>query len=166
MNMKKIAYIILITVLLGSCGSSGEVVKEARRTINGDWTLTSITYPNNTGTFNVKLFQDTAAECLRNSEWNFISNNNTGSYVPTRTACNAEPRFFIWSVNEVDAAGDNYDLMLKPTDAGNRTTSNNQGFRINLVSLNQDEMVWEHTVTFEGNPFTVRMNFNKNLERE
>lgn len=159
--MKKIAFIILMAIFIGSCGSSGEVVREARRTISGDWTLTNITYPN-TGTFNVNLFRDTSAECLRNSEWNFISNNNTGSYVPTGTQCSSEPRFFIWSVNEVDTAGENYDFMLKPTDERNRTTSQNQGFRINLVSLTQDEMVWEHTVTFEGSPFTIRMNFNKN----
>lgn len=160
--MKKIALIFLLTVFLGSCGSSGEVVREARRTISGDWTLTSITYPNTTGTFNVNLFRDTTAECLQNSEWNFISNNNTGSYVPSGTQCNADPRFFVWSVNEVDAAGENYDFMLKPTDGRNRTTSDDQGFRINLVSLDQTQMVWEHTVTFEGSPFTVRMNFNKN----
>lgn len=161
MKMKKIAIILLLTVFLGSCGSSGEVVREARSTINGTWTLTNITYPNNTGTFNVNLFRDTSANCLNNSEWNFVSNNNTGSYIPTGTGCNTDPRFFIWSVNEVDA-GRSYDFMLKPTDDRNRTTSNDQGFRINIISLDQTTMVWEHTVNFEGSPFTVRMNFNKN----
>lgn len=159
--MKKIILILIVAVFIGSCGS-GNVVREARKTVNGDWVLTSITYPGSTGDFNVTLFEDTTAACLKNSQWNFVSNNNTGSYVPAGLQCNTEPRFFIWSVNEVDASTGNYDFMLKPTDEDFNSTTGNQGFRINIVTLTGTEMIWEHTVRFEGEPFTIRMNFNRN----
>ena len=160
MNMKKLIMIILATILVASCGT-GKVVRDARITMNGDWTLNTITYPGNTGNFNVKLFRDTSASCLENSDWTFISNNNTGSYQPSRSQCSAESRFFTWTVSEMDAAGGVYDLLLKPTDAEGGSNPTNQGFRINLFSLSDEEMIWEHTVNFEGSPFTIRMNFNK-----
>lgn len=159
--MKKILLILVVAVFLSSCGS-GNVVREARKTVNGDWVLTSITYPGSTGEYNVTLFRDTMASCLENSQWNFVSNNNTGSYAPTLAQCDKDPRFFIWSVEEVDASTGTYHLMLKPTDADYDSTTGNQGFRINIVALTGNEMIWEHQVNFEGSPFTVRMNFNRN----
>ena len=159
-EMKKIIMIILVTVFIASCGPS-KVVREARTTMNDEWTLSSITYPGRTGDFNVKLFRDTSASCLEDSDWTFISNNNTGSYQATKPQCSTESRFFTWKVSEMDEQGGDYDLLLKPTDAGGGSNPTNQGFRINLVTLSEDEMIWEHTVNFEGSPFTVRMNFNK-----
>ena len=160
MKMKKIIMIVLAAIVVASCGPS-KVVRDARITMNGDWTLNSITYPGTTGDFNVKLFRDTSASCLENSDWTFVSNNNTGSYQATKSQCSTESRFFTWTVSEEDAAGGVYDLLLKPTDAGGGSNPTNQGFRINLITLSDNEMIWEHTVNFEGSPFTVRMNFNK-----
>ena len=156
--MKKILFILITAVFLGSCGSSN-VEREARKTVNGDWLLTDITFPGNPGDFNVTLFQDASVSCLENSEWNFISNNNTGSYNATLPQCDADPRFFAWSVEEVQSEAGRYDFMLKPTDSD--STGENQGFRINIVSLTDTQMVWEHTISFEGDPFTIRMNFTK-----
>ena len=158
-KMKKIIMIVL-AIVMASCGPS-KVVGEARKTMDGEWTLNTITYPGRTGDFDVKLFRDISASCLENSDWTFVSNNNTGSYQATKPQCSTESRFFTWTVREMDAAGGDYDLLLKPTDAGGGSNPTNQGFRINLTTLSEDEMIWEHTVNFEGSPFTIRMNFNK-----
>lgn len=158
--MKKIAVIIAGFIFLVSCGSS-EVVREARKTINGDWILSSISYPDATAEVSVNLLEDASAECFMYSEWNFISNNNTGSYIITDSQCDSNTRFFNWSVDQASGGNENYDLLLKPTDSDHKSTTGNQGFRINLVTLTQTEMVWEQKVTFEGEPFTIRMNFNK-----
>ena len=155
--MKKIALIILVVGTLVSCGSSA-VVKEARATMKGDWVLNSITYPGNAEDLKITLLNDTSSECLENSRWNFISNNNTGSYVPGKVMCGTQPRFFRWSINERTAG--NYDLMLKPTDEDYKS-STDQGFRLNLTNLTANQMVWEQTINFEGEPFTIRMNFIK-----
>ena len=158
--MKKAALLVLSTLFLISCGSSA-VVKEARATMNGDWMLNSITYPGNEENLQVTLLNDVPAKCLENSSWNFISNNNTGSYEPAGLGCQQGPNFFIWSVSEVDEAGGNYDLLFKPTDADHKSTTGNQGYRLNLTNLSGDRMVWEQTINFEGKPFTIRMNFTK-----
>jgi hypothetical protein len=158
--MKKIVFLVLSVLVLASCGSSA-VVKEARKTIDGNWMLSSITYPGNEDNLQVSLLNNVPSKCLENSNWNFISNNNTGSYEPAGMGCQAGPNFFIWSVSEVDATGGNYDLMYKPTNANHKSTTGNQGYRLNLTNLSGDQMVWEQTITFEGKPFTIRMNFNK-----
>ena len=158
--MKKIALLMLGVLFLVSCGSSA-VVKEARKTVDGDWMLSSITYPGNEENLQVSLLNNVPAKCLENSSWHFISNNNTGSYEPTGLGCPTGPNFFIWSVKEIDAAAGSYDLLIKPTDENYKSTTGNQGYRLNLTNLSEDQMVWEQTITFEGKPFTIRMNFNK-----
>lgn len=159
--MKKFAVLILSMAFLVSCGTS-KVVNEARRTMNGDWQLTSITYPGNDQNVQVSLLNDIPARCLEGSTWNFISNNNTGSIVSSGMNCDSETKFFIWSIDDSNAAMNSYDLMFKPTNADYKSETGNRGYRINLTNLSEDQMVWEQTVSFEGKPFTIRMNFNKN----
>lgn len=158
--MKKLILILFSGVLLSSCGAS-EVVREARATFDGAWTLTNISFPGSSENLNVTLFNDAIAECFTNSDWMFVSNNNTGSYEVTNTDCNTDTRFFIWSISDEGMAG-NFDLLLKPTDADYNSTTGDSGFRLNLVTVSQTSMVWEQNITFEGSPFTIRMNFNKN----
>lgn len=158
--MKKIAILFLSIAFLVSCGSS-KVVNEARDTMKGDWQLTSITYPGNDQNVQVTLLDNIPASCLENSSWNFVSNNNTGSYEPSGMNCETNTRYFRWSIDGSNAAMGNYDLMFKPTNADRKSEIGNRGYRINLTNLSGDQMVWEQTVNFEGKPFTIRMNFNK-----
>lgn len=158
--MKKIMFMVFTLALFASCGSSA-VVNEARETINGEWMLNSVTYPENSGNLRVSLLNDVPAECLENSTWTFISNNNTGSYAPSGISCGEGRNFFIWSVKEMNATAGSYDLMYKPTDEDFDSTTGNQGYRLNLTNLSGGQMVWEQTITFEGKPFTIRMNFTK-----
>lgn len=148
-------------LILVSCGP-GKIAQEARKTINGEWTLTSITFPGNSNNLDVTLFNDATASCLENSSWSFVSNNNTGIYTVSNMECgNTEKRYFKWSVNTVNATTGDFDFMLKPTNES-WDSSTNAGFRINLVTVTETNMVWEQTVNFEGEPFKIQMNFNKN----
>lgn len=158
--MKKIVLLIFSVVFLLSCGS-GRVVNEARETMRGDWQLTSITYPGNNQNVQVSLLNDIPSRCLEGSTWNFIANNNTGSFVPSGMNCDSNTRFFIWSIDGSNAAMGSYDLMFKPTNEDHKSEMGNRGYRINLTQLSGSQMTWEQTVNFEGQPFTIRMNFNK-----
>lgn len=159
--MKKIPLLLITALFLISCGGSA-VVQEARKTMDGNWTLTSVSFPGNEENLEVTLFDGIPARCLENSSWMFVSNNNTGSFQTSGINCDSQPSFFIWSISETDATTGNYDLMFKPTDEDYESTMGNAGYRIDLSTVSADEMVWEQTVNFEGQPFTIRMNFNKN----
>ncbi|WP_373056248.1 lipocalin [Zunongwangia sp. H14] len=159
--MKKIFTVLIVSVFIFSCGTS-KVAKEARKTFDGGWTLTSVTYPQNTGTFNVTLLNDASASCFENSTWDFVSNNNQGTYTLQGANCASGTRYFNWSIDEENTPQGMYDFLLKPTDENANSTMGGQGFRMNLRSLSQDSMVWEQTVMLEGEPFVIRMNFSKN----
>lgn len=158
--MKKTIFLGLILLFAVACGP-GKVAKEARATFDGGWVLTDVTYPNNSGEFNVTLLNDVSAECMENSTWDFVSNNNRGSYTVVGADCDSGERNFIWSIDDANAQADSYDFLLKPTDDNYDSTTGDQGFRMNLVSLSGSSMIWEQTVTLEGSPFVIRMNFNK-----
>ena len=158
--MKKFLILLSAVALIASCGPS-KVAKEARKTFDGNWTLTSVTYPNNPGEFNVTLFNEASASCFENSTWDFVSNNNRGTYSVTGVGCDGDTNYFIWSIDEENTPAGVYDFLLKPTNEDYKSTTGNQGFRLNLKSLSDTNMVWEQTVSLDGSPFTIRMNFTK-----
>ncbi|WPY97136.1 lipocalin family protein [Christiangramia sp. OXR-203] len=159
--MKKI-FILLATIgLLASCGGTSKVAKEARKSFDGQWILTSVTYPNNPGQFNVTLFNEAQASCFENSNWDFVSNNNRGTYTVSGTGCDGETNQFIWSIDEENTPQGIYDFLLKPTNEDYKSTTGNEGFRLNLQSLTDTNMTWSQTVSLDGSPFTIKMNFTK-----
>lgn len=158
--MRKILILAVVAILFAACGPSKQA-REARKTFNGDWTLTSVTYPKNSGEFDVTLFNEASASCFENSTWNFISNNNRGAYTVQGANCDGGQRYFIWSIDEENTPEGIYDFLLKPTNADYESTTGNQGFRLNLRSVSATQMVWEQSVMLEGSPFVIRMNFSK-----
>lgn len=159
--MKKLLFVITAVFLMASCGPTRQAI-DARKTFKGDWVLNSITYPNDPGNFNVTLFNEASASCFQGSLWSFVSNNNTGTYTLQGPACSTTgEKYFNWSIDEENTAAGTFDFLLKPTDDRNRSTTGNQGFRINLRELSDNTMTWEQTVTLEGKPFMIRMNFTK-----
>src|SRR5690606_28221807 len=159
--MKKLLFVFFAAFLIASCGPSKQAT-EARATFKGDWVLNSITYHNNQGNFNVTIFYEASASCYQGSTWSFVSNNNTRNYTLQSPDCmNPGERYFNWSIDEENTPAGMFDFLLKPTDERNRSTTGNQGFRINLVQLSENSMTWEQTVTLEGSPFMIRMNFTK-----
>lgn len=148
-----------MTVL--SCGVS-KTVQDSRKVIKGYWSLDNISY-SDAGTFNVMLFNDTSKECFEGSSWRFIPNNNTGIYTINGVNCVTGDRNFIFTIQEMDAASGLYDFLLKPTNAKGKS-DDNRGFRVRLTQLDESYMIWEQTVSLEGKPFKISMNFSKIIE--
>lgn len=147
---------IIITLL--SCGGT-KAVRESKKVMKGDWTLSSINY-NQPGTFKVKLLNDASKECFEGSTWQFIPNNNTGNYTVNNTNCSIGMRYFIFTIQEIDESTGLYDFLLKPTNEKKKSETNS-GFRLQLTQLSDTDMQWRQTVSIEGKPFTINMNFTK-----
>lgn len=154
----KYTLITLLSIFLLSCGTS-KTVRESKKVIKGDWMLNSITY-SEPGTYNVTLLNDASKACFEGSSWNFIPNNNTGTYVIDKANCSTGERYFVFTIQEVDAETGLYDFLLKPTNEKNKSETN-QGFRLKLASLSDTMMQWQQTVSVDGSPFTINMNFTK-----
>lgn len=147
---------IIITLL--SCGGT-KTVRVSKKVMKGDWTLSSINY-NQPGTFKVKLLNDASKECFEGSTWQFIPNNNTGNYTVNNTNCSTGMRYFIFTIQEIDESTGLYDFLLKPTNEKKKSETNS-GFRLQLTQLSDTDMQWQQTVSIEGKPFTINMNFTK-----
>ena len=155
--MKQILILILAVSLL-SCGAS-KTVRDSKKVIKGNWTLKTITY-NKIGTYNVTLLNDASKTCFEGSTWQFVPNNNTGIYTISNPSCTIGERYFIFTIQEIDEATGLYDFLLKPTNEKHKSETN-QGFRLELTSLSDTFMQWQQTITVEGSPFTITMNFTK-----
>ena len=155
--MKKIIYFLLASLFL-SCGSS-KVVRNSKKVMKGNWVLTSVDY-NTQNTLSVDLLNHASAKCYEGSTWQFIPNNNTGNYVINAPECTASTRNFIFIIQEVDATTGYYDFLLKPTNRKGKSETN-AGYRLELASLSETNMQWVQTVSANGKPFPITMNFIK-----
>ena len=156
-TMKKII-LLIFAISLVCCGTS-KTIRDSRATLKGIWTLNSITY-DKTGKYNVTLLNDTSKDCFEGSTWQFVPNNNTGTYTINESSCSTGIRNFIFTIQEQNAEAGLYDFMLKPTNEKYKSDTN-QGFRLNLKSLSETSMQWQQIVTVDGSPFTITMNFTK-----
>ncbi|AUC83162.1 lipocalin family protein [Lacinutrix sp. Bg11-31] len=156
--MKKIILLLFTATFLLSCGSS-KVVRQSQKTIKGQWLLNSISY-SESGNYNVMLLNDASKECFEGSTWSFIPNNNTGIYTINNQNCTTGERNFVFTIQQIDEQTGLYDFLLKPTDAKNKSVTN-QGFRLKLAQLSEFDMQWQQTVSVDGKPFTISMNFSK-----
>ena len=156
--MKKLALSIGIVLMILSCGTS-KTVRDSKKVIKGEWTLSSITY-STAGKYNVTLLNDTSKDCFEGSTWQFIPNNNTGTYTINETSCSTGPRNFVFTIQEVNKETGLYDFLLKPTNEKQKSETN-QGFRLSLTSLTDTMMQWQQTVSVDAKPFTITMNFKK-----
>lgn len=159
--MKNVLLLVVFAGLMTACGTS-KIERQAQRTFKGDWTLNSVTFPENSGFVDVTLFEDVDRKCFEGSEWHFVSNNNKGEYQIFKEDCSPGKREFRWNVEETNPDSGEFDFTLKPVSEGQNARKTAQGYRLNLVSLDDTQMVWEQTVSFEGEPFKIRMEFTKN----
>lgn len=150
--------LILCTICFISCGSS-KTLRTSKKVIKGDWTLTNISYSEK-GTYSVTLLNDASKDCFENSTWKFIPNNNTGMYTINGLDCSAGNRDFIFTISEVDEATGLYNFLLKPTNEKGKSETN-QGFKLKLTALSDTLMQWQQTVSVDGSPFVISMNFSK-----
>jgi hypothetical protein len=156
--MKKLA-ILVITVCFLGCGTS-KTIRQSEKTLKGNWTLTSVK-TSAIGEFKVTLLNDAEMACFENSAWQFIPNNNTGTYALSGANCGVDQRFFVFSVDEVYADTGLYNFLLKPTNQRGKSDTN-AGFRLELTELSATTMQWQQVVNVAGKPMTITMNFLKN----
>jgi len=149
---------LFLAIGLISCGAS-KTIRQSKTAIKGNWTLSTITF-SKTGKYNVTLLNDTSKNCFEGSTWQFVPNNNTGTYTINDLSCSTGIRNFVFTIQEVNPETGLYDFLLKPTDERHKSDTN-QGFRFSLKELSDTTMKWQQTLTVEGSPFTITMNFTK-----
>jgi len=150
----------IILVILQSCTTT-KSVRTQRNLFSGTWSLDHVRYENNTGNFQSVLFGDAKDICFEDSEWFFRDNNSTGRYTLTDgSLCSGGDRYFRWSVIEPQQ---NYSsqLQFKFIDANNKDISGGKGYRLNITTLTEQQMVLKSNNTVDGKPITIVYEFSK-----
>lgn len=163
--MKKtssLLYLMLAVIILAACSSS----KQARNyasTIDGNWTLQSVTTEGISGKIKAQLFNEANSTCFNGSSWKFNNNNNLGSFTINQNSneCASSTRLIRWSIFE--PAGQPKSLQFKRLDnKKNEIDENKGGFRFTIVDINKTSMILKSEITFEGKPAAFVYNFLRN----
>lgn len=157
--MKKIILLIVLLSSIISCSTTYKAVRTSKKIIKGNWTLNTISY-SDYGSFKITFFSDVTKNCLEGSNWQFIPNNNTGTYTIESEGCLKGERNFVFTIQKVNPETGLYDFLLKPTDAKNKSVDN-KGFRLHLTQLTATNMQWEQTASIDGKSFKINLNFIK-----
>lgn len=142
-----------------SCGSA-HVANKVEKEFKGEWTLESVSFPDSSGFFDVDLFDVADVNCFENSMWKFIPNNSSGDFTLDGSTCSKTQNQFTWYVDP-ETAENTYPEVLMKITTGHKAKNVNTGSRIRILSLVEDEMIWEQITMFEGKEITIEMQFSK-----
>ncbi len=159
MQLKKLILFFGVSILLATSCSISKGARVDRNVLNGNWTLSRITYEGNEGEFKSVIFNDAEDTCFEGSNWFFRHNNSTGTY-SLNNSCGGATRFIRWSV--VERPGTNNQLQFKFTDDNYKDISGGLGYRLDITSLGEQNMTLKSKVSVEGEPITLVYQFYKN----
>jgi hypothetical protein len=153
--------LLTVTLFFSACSTSKEA-RTIKSSIDGNWTLKTITIEGNPSIIRVKVFNEADNNCFVGSSWNFISNNGSGNYTIPASAdgCSAVTRKIKWTIYE--PKGEEKKFQFKRLDDKNNPLDDNNGYRLSIGSVTNDNMQLKSAITYEGNPVTVVYNFTKN----
>ncbi len=163
MIRKLVLFFVAAPLVLGSCSApkgvpSTKGTANLQKTLNGLWTLNTVTYEGNEGKFSSVLFNDADASCFEGSDWFFRNNNNTGSYVLNGGAiCTEGERFIRWSILNSG------QLQFKSIDSNYKDISGGMGYRMDVASLDASQMILKSRVSVDGEPITIVYSFTKKI---
>jgi len=152
--------LLMLSLLFTACSGSKEA-KTMKKTINGEWTLGTITVEGVAGKVNATVFNEADYNCFTGSTWHFVSNNSSGTYTlpGVGPGCTAISRKIRWSIYE--PAGQEKRFQFKRLDDKNNPMDNNDGYRLSVVALSDSNMQLKSTITFQNKPASIIYNFIK-----
>ncbi len=154
--MKKFLFAIIPLLFLVGCGSKNAAIT-TEKSFKGEWVVSDITF-DGFRKYNVNLLRDADSDCFKISSWDFVSNNNRGSYTINNDLCSTGERKFVWVYDEAASK-----VTIKPTD-NNYKSENNVGFAFQILYVNESTMTWTQTLQIDGGPVVMKINFTKKTQ--
>jgi len=159
--MKKTLFILLLLTAFISCKSTSSTVNtnldnKTERMLKGDWTLTSVNYPNS-AYFKVNSFNIEDSKCFVNSNWSFVSNNNKGemSLNNVSSACKNFSSPITWYINKEG------NFVLKIINEYKAKEVNN-GFVLAINNVTETSFDLVDTINVAGQTKNITYSFQRN----
>ena len=136
--MKKIILLFGLAIIAFSCKStsatSTKLDRKSQVNIKGDWTITSITYPNQEY-IKINSFSLADSQCFIGSSWKFVSNNNKGNMNISKAECPSFTSPITWFINKEGK------FVMKVLNAGEKARRLRDGYVLSVA--NQTETTFQ-----------------------
>lgn len=149
-TMKKFLFFTLMIAGLASCSS---LDTKSQSGINGNWTISQVTYPNS-DVIKVTSFDVADAKCFEGSSWNFVSTNNKGEMNIAKAGCPSFSSPIVWSVTKEG----NFTLKITEGEKAKRVT---QGYYLTLRNQTATSFQLVDNITVGGKATEVVYQFQK-----
>lgn len=157
--MKRILALIAVAVMVVSCKSTSatntKLDNKAERLMNGNWTLTSVSYPGS-DVIRVTSFGIADSKCFEGSSWKFVSNNNKGEMNLAGSNCASFSSPITWFVNK------DGQFVLKVLNAGEKAKRVREGYILALAGQSETSFQLLDKIDVGGKSTNVVYQFQKN----
>jgi len=141
--MKKILQLTLsvlaLTFILQACSTGKSLVGAQNGPINGNWTLTSVSYEGIVANAVQNVFDQAPPSAFVNSTWQ-LSNSGNGMY----TLANGTSQTIFWSYNTQDKA--NPMFQFKKIYEGDKAKNVAEGYQLNVAQADKTSMTLKSPV--------------------
>lgn len=156
--MKKVICLILVFCLAYACKSKSvtntKLDNKTEVALKGNWKISSVNFPGSEY-IKVTSFNIADSKCLVNSEWNFISNNNKGSFSINKNGCSPYSANITWYVNKEG------NMVIKILDEGIKSKNVKEGYVLKLTNVSETSFQLIDNINVGGKLTDVVYQFNK-----
>ncbi len=143
-----------------ACSPAKKLTNSNRNMLKGSWTLTNVEYSNTKDKFKSILFGEADISCFIGSQWNFIENNNTGTYtLATNNTCSGATREIKWDVLNLDGTD---HFQFKRLEADVKAKAITAGYRLQLSNATENSVKMIQPANSNGEAINLIYTFTKN----
>jgi Lipocalin-like domain len=159
-TMKKLILLFAIVVLASSCKSTAPIVSNSidmrsQVAIKGNWSIVSVTYVGSE-MFPISPFEIADSKCFEGSNWNFVSNNDSGDMTLTKSSCKAFTSPIKWYVNKEG------QFVLKFLNEGIKAKNTTQGYILEVADQTKESFKLIDNIKIGGKMTEIVYSFRKN----
>lgn len=160
-HMKRLALFLCLIGLVVSCKpkqttvASSTVDRRSQVAIKGNWTITSVSFPGS-DYIKVTSFDIADSKCFEGSNWQFVSNNDSGTMELMKGNCPQFASKIKWYVNK------DQQFVLKLLDAGEKARKVRDGYILLLTNQTQESFQLIDKIDVGGKLTSVVYQFKKN----
>ena len=159
--MKRLVLFLCLIGLAMSCkpkqtvAASSTVDRRSQVAIKGNWTITSVSFPGS-DYIKVASFDIADSKCFVGSNWQFVSNNDSGTMELIQANCPQFASKIKWYVNK------DKQFVLKLLDAGEKARKVRDGYILLLTNQTQESFQLIDKIDVGGKLTSVVYQFKKN----
>ena len=156
--MRKLLLLGLFAIVFAGCKTASvgntKLDKSSQVDIKGNWRIASVSYPGSEY-IKVNSFDIADSQCFVGSTWNFISNNNKGSFSLNKSDCATYNSPITWYINKEG------QFVLKVLDEGLKSKKVKTGYFLMVENQSENSFQLVDKINVGNNPTNVVYQFEK-----